>query len=50
MAALLQSSRVSVARAMKQLKDLNLVEYVNGFYCIRSTKQLQRHMEALERE
>lgn len=50
MAALLQSSRVSVARAMKQLKDLNLVEYVNGFYCIRSTKQLRRHMEALERE
>ena len=50
MASLLQSSRVSVARVMKQLKDLNLVEYINGFYCIRSTQQLRRHMEVLERE
>lgn len=50
MAALLQSSRVSVARAMKRLKDLNLVEYVNGFYCIRSISRLRRHMETLERE
>ena len=50
MASLLQSSRVSVARVMKGLKDLNLVEYINGFNCIRSVKQLRRHMEALERE
>lgn len=50
MASLLQASRVSVARVMKRLKDLNLVEYTNGFYCIRNVKQLRRHMEALERE
>jgi len=50
MASLLQASRVSVARVMKRLKDLNLVEYTNGFYYIRSTEQLRRHMEALERE
>ena len=50
MASLLQASRVSVARVMKRLKDLNLVEYINGFYCIRSVEQLRRHMEALERE
>ena len=50
MASLLQASRVSVARVMKGLKDLNLVEYINGFYCIRSTEQLRRHMDALERE
>ena len=50
MAALLQSSRVSVARAMKRLKDLNLVEYTNGFYCIRSLEKLRRHMDVLERE
>lgn len=47
MASLLQSSRVSVARVMKGLKDLNLVEYVNGFYCIRSIAQLRRAVQQL---
>ena len=44
----LQVNRVSVARAMRSLKDHGLIEYINGFYCVRSPEQLERHMLYLE--
>lgn len=48
MANRLQANRVTVARSMKELKDYGLVEYINGYYCIRSIEKLKRHMEYME--
>ena len=44
MANRLQANRVTVARALKELKDYGLVEVINGFYCIRDIEKLKRHM------
>lgn len=48
MANRLRANRVTVARIIRDLKDLGLVEYINGYYCIRSVQKLQKHMEYLE--
>ena len=48
MASRLRVNRVTVARAIRDLKDLGLVENINGYYCIRSAQALQRHMEYLD--
>ncbi len=44
MADLLRVSRITVVRAVKNLKEMGLVEQVNGYYCIRSIEKLQQHM------
>ena len=43
----IQANRVTVARSMKSLKDLGLVELVNGYYCVRDIEKLRRHIEYL---
>lgn len=48
MANMLRVSRITVARTIKELKDLGLLENINGFYCLRSMEQLRRHMKAIE--
>lgn len=48
MANRLRANRVTVARVIRDLKDLGLIEYINGFYCIRSVQKLQKHMEYLD--
>lgn len=48
MAKMLRVSRMSVIRALNELKQLNLVENINGLYCIRSEEKLQRHMSMIE--
>jgi len=45
---LLGMNRVTVARKFKDLKDISLLESINGFYCIRSLDQLIEHMDLLE--
>lgn len=45
MASRIQANRVTVARAIRELKDLGLVEYINGYYCIRNVDKLKRHMD-----
>ena len=45
MANRIQANRVTVARAIRELKDLGLVEYINGYYCIRNVAKLRRHMD-----
>ena len=44
MADLLRVSRITVVRAVKELKDMGLVEQVNGYYCIRNMEKLRQHM------
>ena len=45
-ANLLCINRVTAVRTIRKLRDLALIEQVNGFYCIRDVAALKRHMEA----
>ena len=48
MANLLRVNRVTVARVVRELRDLGLVEQVNGFYCIRSIQRMRKHMQYID--
>jgi len=45
---MLNISRGSVVRTFKELRDLNLLEQVNGYYCIRSVEQMRRYMDKID--
>jgi CRP/FNR family transcriptional regulator len=45
--SMLGVNRAIVVRAIKSLKDLSLLEYINGYYCIRSVEKLMRHKELI---
>ena len=44
---LLGINRVTAVRAIKELKDMALIEQVNGYYCIRDVEKLKRHQAHL---
>lgn len=44
---LLGINRVTAVRAIKELKEMSLIEQINGFYCIRDIERLRRHQEGL---
>lgn len=46
--SLLGVNRATTVRSLKLLKDLGLVEHINGYYCIRSIDSLERYQELLE--
>ena len=48
MSNLLGINRITAVRAIKDLKDMGLIENINGFYCIRDIEKLKRHQERLE--
>lgn len=48
MADLLHVNRTTIARVMKDLFDLDLVERINDYYCIRSVEKLRRYMDEIE--
>ena len=43
MSNLLGINRITTVRIIKELKELNLVEQVNGFYCIRNIEKLKQY-------
>ncbi|MDR1319946.1 MAG: Crp/Fnr family transcriptional regulator [Gracilibacteraceae bacterium] len=43
---LLGINRITVVRIIKDLKNENLLEQINGLYCIRSTKRLKKYQDA----
>jgi CRP/FNR family transcriptional regulator len=45
LANLLGVNRITLVRIIKELRELNLIEQVNGFYCIRSINKLKQFME-----
>lgn len=47
MADILGINRVTAVRSIKKLKDIGLIEMINGYFCIRSLELLQRHQERL---
>lgn len=48
LAGMLGVNRATTVRAMHNLRDLGLVEHINGFYCIRSIEALKRHQRLLD--
>ena len=44
---LLGINRVTAVRAIKDLKEMALIEQINGYYCIRSLEKLKRHQERM---
>ncbi len=44
---LLGINRVTAVRAIKELKEMSLIEQINGFYCIRDVERLRRHQDRL---
>ena len=44
---LLGINRVTAVRAIKELKDMSLIEQINGYYCIRDISKLERHQAKL---
>lgn len=49
-ADLLGMNRVTVTRKFKELKNLGLLEQINGYYCVRSSRLLQEHMDFIQEE
>src|SRR5699024_11192556 len=47
---LLGVNRATTVRAIRKLKDMNLLENINGFYCIRGIQTLKSHQEILSCE
>ncbi|MDR0584184.1 MAG: Crp/Fnr family transcriptional regulator [Treponema sp.] len=45
LANLLGVNRITLVRIIKELRELNLIEQINGFYCIRSIEKLKQFME-----
>ena len=45
MANLLGVNRVTLVRAVKELREMGFVEQINGFYCIRDEVRMQQYME-----
>lgn len=41
-------NRATAVRAMHKLRDMGLIENINGFYCVRSIDSLRRHQELLD--
>lgn len=47
MSNLLGINRITTVRALKNLKDMGLIEQINGLYCIRDIQKLKRHQRRL---
>lgn len=45
MANLLGVNRVTLVRAVKELREMGFVEQINGFYCICDEVRMQQYME-----
>ncbi|MDO4314045.1 MAG: Crp/Fnr family transcriptional regulator [Eubacteriales bacterium] len=50
MSNLLGINRITAVRIIKELKDLELVEQVNGFYCIRDMRKLKQYQDGVSRK
>ena len=45
---MLGMNRVTVSKKFKELRDLSLLEQINGYICIRSADALAKHMERMK--
>ncbi len=47
-ADMLGMNRVTVSKKFKELRDISLLEQINGYLCVRSAEALQKHMELMK--
>ena len=47
-ADMLGMNRITVAKKFKELRDISMLEQINGFLCIRSSESLQKHMDLMK--
>ena len=47
MSNLLGINRITTVRGIKNLKNMGLIEQINGLYCIRDVERLRRHQRQL---
>ena len=47
--SMLGVNRATTVRGLRQLRNLGLIENINGYYCVRSMEALRRHQEMLGR-
>lgn len=47
-ADMLGMNRVTVTKKFRELRDLSLVEQINGYICVRDPEALQKHMELMK--
>ena len=45
---LLGINRITAVRIIKELRDINLIEQINGYYCIRNIDQLKSHQDFID--
>ena len=45
---MLGMNRVTVSKKFKELRDISLLEQINGYLCVRSAEALQKHMELMK--
>jgi CRP/FNR family transcriptional regulator len=41
-------NRITITRIIKTLKDLGLIEQINGYYCISDVKKMKQHLDFLD--
>ena len=46
MANLLGVNRITMVRAIKELREMGFVDQVNGFYCIRDKERMRQYMNS----
>lgn len=46
--SMLGINRITTVRAIKELKDMALIEQINGYYCIRDVDRLRKHQLTLD--
>ena len=45
LANLLGVNRITMVRTVKELREQNLIEQINGFYCIRDRERMLEYMD-----
>lgn len=48
LSSMLGINRITAVRSIKELKDMALIEQINGYYCIRDIEKLKRHQSMLD--
>ena len=49
LSSMLGINRITAVRAIKELKDMALIEQINGYYCIRDMERLKKHQQLMDK-
>ncbi|MGN0157851.1 MAG: Crp/Fnr family transcriptional regulator [Brotaphodocola sp.] len=49
LSSMLGVNRITAVRSIKELKDLGLIEQINGYYCIRDIERLKKYQNSIDK-